>query len=100
LRLLLKHLGYYPYDKKATSEKHVFVKSIYLEAEEDGLWYCNVKPDNAVKKGQLLGRTEDFYGNVLHNYFISSSKKSVALISLMPSCVSGTSHSRAMTIFS
>lgn len=69
LRLLLNHLGSYAYDRQSTVEKHVFVKSVYLEAVEDGLWYCNVKPNDTVKKGQLLGHTEDFYGNVLHEYY-------------------------------
>lgn len=69
LRLLLNHLGYYPYDKQSKTEKRIFVKTIYLEAEEDGVWYCNVKPNEIVKRGQLLGRMEDFYGNVLHEYY-------------------------------
>lgn len=68
LRLLLKHLGCCPCDEQSNVEKHVFIKTIYLEAEEDGVWYCSVKPNAAVKKGQLLGRVEDFYGNVLHEY--------------------------------
>lgn len=69
LRLLLNHLGYYPYDGRSTRKKHVFVKTIYLEAEEDGVWYCNVKSNTVVQKGQLLGRTEDFYGNIIHEYY-------------------------------
>lgn len=69
LRLLLSHLGIYPYEGRTTTQKHVFVKTIYLEAEEDGVWYCNVQPNETVKKGQLLGRTEDFFGNVLHEYY-------------------------------
>ena len=68
LRLLLKHLSCCPCDEQSNVEKHVFIKTIYLEAEEDGVWYCSVKPNAAVKKGQLLGRIEDFYGNVLHEY--------------------------------
>lgn len=69
LRLLLNHLGCYPYDGQSSMEKYVFVKSVYLEAEENGLWYCKVKPNDRVKKGQLLGHTEDFYGTVLHRYY-------------------------------
>lgn len=69
LRLLLKHLGHYPYDGQSTVEKHIFVKSLYLEAEEDGVWYSKVTPNAKVKKGQLLGRTEDFFGNVLREYY-------------------------------
>ncbi len=68
LRLLLNRLGYYPYERQSDMEKHVFVKTLYPEAAEDGVWYSNVKPGMIVKKGQLLGRTEDFYGNVLHEY--------------------------------
>lgn len=69
LRLLFDHLELYPYDGWSRAEKHIFVRSVYLAAEEDGVWYCNVRPNERVKKGQLLGRTEDFYGNVLHEYF-------------------------------
>lgn len=69
LRLLLNHLGCYPYDRQSSMEKYVFVKSVYLEAEEDGLWYCKVKPNDRVKRGQLLGHTEDFYSTVLHRYY-------------------------------
>lgn len=69
LRLLLNHLGCYPYDGQSTVERHVFVKTIYLRAAEDGVWYCPLKPNDTVKKGELLGRTEDFFGNVLHEYY-------------------------------
>ncbi len=68
LRLLLNCLGCYPYDKSSVVEKRIFVRTIYLEAEEDGVWYCNVKPGETVKKGRPLGRMEDFYGNLLHEY--------------------------------
>lgn len=69
LRLLLNHLGCYPYDGVPQVEKHIFVKTIYLQAEENGVWYCKVRPNDVVKKGQLLGRTEDFFGHLLHEYY-------------------------------
>lgn len=69
LRLLLRHLGCYPYEEHSDVEKHVLVKTVYLEAEESGLWYCEVEPGDMVDKGQLLGRTEDLYGNVIHEYY-------------------------------
>lgn len=69
LRLLLNHLGCYPFDGQTSVEKRVFVRTVYLEAAENGVWYSNVKPGDLVKKGQALGRTEDFFGNVLHEYF-------------------------------
>jgi predicted deacylase len=59
----------YPYEEISSVEKHVFMKTIYLEAEEDGVWYCNVAANETVKQGQLLGRMEDFFGNVLHKYY-------------------------------
>lgn len=69
LRLLLNQLGSYHFEEQTSVEKRVFVRTVYLEAAEDGAWYPNVKPGDLVKKGQLLGRTEDFFGNVLHEYF-------------------------------
>jgi len=68
LRLLLNHLGCYPYDRRTTVEKRVFVRTIYQAAEEDGVWYSLAAPNETVEKGQPLGRMEDFYGNVLHEY--------------------------------
>lgn len=69
LQLLLAHLGCLEEIPADNTEKHVFIRTLYLEAEEDGVWYSAVGPDDFVKKGQLLGRTEDFFGNVLHSYY-------------------------------
>lgn len=68
LRLLLKHLGCYPYNGNTRAEHQVFERSVYLTAGEDGVWYCTVRPDERIRKGQILGWTEDFYGKVLHEY--------------------------------
>ena len=68
LRLLLQHLGSYSYDRVSSVKKRVFLRTVYLEAEEDGLWYCAVRTNETVRKGQVLGRTEDFFGQVLHTY--------------------------------
>jgi hypothetical protein len=35
---------------------------------EDGLWYRSVKPGDEISKGQVLGHTEDCFGNVLREY--------------------------------
>lgn len=68
LHLLLTHLGMYPAVAESDTERHVFIRTLYLEAEEDGVWYSEVKPDDTVKKGDVLGRMEDFFGNLLHEY--------------------------------
>lgn len=68
LRMLLEHLDVCSCERKTAAEKRVFMQTVYLEAEEDGIWYCAVRPGCTVKKGQLLGRTEDFFGRVLHTY--------------------------------
>ena len=71
IRLLLDHLGVYPaepgtYD--ADLLRTVCRSTVYLEAEESGLWYPAVDRGADVKKGQLLGRVEDFFGSVLREY--------------------------------
>ncbi len=69
IRLLLSHLGCLPDPERSAREHHVFVRTVYLESGEKGLWYPAVAQDEPVGKGQLLGRTEDFFGNTLHEYF-------------------------------
>lgn len=69
LKLLLSHLGCIESLPIPDIQRHVYTKTIYQEAEEAGVWYCNVESNERVKKGQILGRTEDFFGNVLHEYY-------------------------------
>lgn len=49
-------------------DKKIITESIYLEAEESGLWYPSVWEGCEIKEGQVLGHTEDFFGNKLHEY--------------------------------
>lgn len=49
--------------------KKIYTQAIYLESEEVGLWYANVKEDQLIQKGALLGHIEDFYGNKIRAYF-------------------------------
>ncbi len=69
IRLLLSYLGCLPDPERSACEHHVFVRTVYLESGEKGLWYPAVAQNEPVGKGQLLGRTEDFFGNTLHEYF-------------------------------
>ena len=69
--LLLAHLKMYevgPIIRRNPSKK-IYTQAIYLEAEEAGLWYSNVKENQLIQKGASLGHIEDFYGNKIREYF-------------------------------
>ena len=71
-RLLLDHLGLYPAEKGTRDEalkRRVFRDAVYLDFDEDGLWYPAVQVGASVKKGQLLGTLRDFYGETVKEYF-------------------------------
>ncbi len=72
IRLLLDHLGLYPAEKGTRDEgmkRRVFLETIYLDSDEDGLWYPAVQIDTTVKKGQLLGALRDFYGETRKEFY-------------------------------
>ena len=72
IRLLLDHLGMYPAEKGTRDEgmkRRVFRDAVYLDSDEDGLWYPAVRADTPVKKGQLLGTLRDFFGETRKEYF-------------------------------
>jgi len=71
IRLLLDHLGMYPaepgtYDPALP--RTVVHNTIYLESEVQGLWYPRVERGRDVKKGEILGTVEDYYGNTVAEY--------------------------------
>ncbi|WP_143153487.1 M14 family metallopeptidase [Desulfitobacterium chlororespirans] len=69
VRLILKHLEMLDYEAaEEVCAKTVFEQTIYLTCQEQGLWYPAIKEDQVVEKGQLLGHTEDIWGNALHEY--------------------------------
>ena len=71
IRLLLDHLGMCPAesgDRAGITPPRVFRRTVYLESEIQGLWYPAVEKDTDVEKGQLLGVTEDYFGNILREY--------------------------------
>lgn len=64
LFLLMAHLGMYPSQEPVKNgQSRIFENAVYLESPQCGLWYSLVKPGDPVKKGQLLGRLEDVFGN-------------------------------------
>lgn len=68
--LLLRHLGMYESEEPEVDyEPRVYERVIYLESEKSGLWYPAVKENDRVKKGQLLGSLEDFFGNVVQEFY-------------------------------
>ena len=45
-----------------------FTKACYPESEEEGLWYPSIRENTRIRKGDILGHTEDMDGNILHSY--------------------------------
>ena len=71
IRLLLDHLDMYDaepgmYDERLN--RWVVHKTIYLESDVQGLWYPRVSRGDLVKKGQLLGTVEDYFGETIAEY--------------------------------
>ena len=70
IRLLLNHLEMYALDRPIpVCKKTVYEKAVYLRADLRGLWYPEVHENMEIKKGQRLGYMEDFFGNLLKEYF-------------------------------
>lgn len=68
--LLLRHLGMYESGEPgADIRPAVYERAVYLECERTGLWYPAVKEDEKIVKGQLLGRLEDMFGNVVKEFY-------------------------------
>lgn len=68
--LLLRHLGMYESEEPPVSRRpKVYGRAVYLESGKEGLWYPAVREDEPVKKGRLLGRLEDMFGNVLEEFY-------------------------------
>ncbi len=71
IRLLMDHLGIYPAEGHVHDpelSRWVVHKTIYLESDLQGLWYPRVRRGDQVKKDQLLGTVEDFFGKVIGEY--------------------------------
>lgn len=68
--LLLAHLGIYEKEglNRENCRQTVYQRTIYLTSEETGIWYAAIEENQPVRQGQLLGRVEDFYGNLLREY--------------------------------
>lgn len=70
IKLLLEHLEMASFgEEKKTKRQKVFKDAIYLSSFEQGLWYPSVKLEQRFKKGEMLGKTEDFFGNPISTYF-------------------------------
>lgn len=71
IRLLLQHLGMCRFgEKKTVKTQKVYQEVVYLDAEEQGLWYPAVTTEQEIKKGDLLGHQEDFFGNAGKQYHV------------------------------
>lgn len=73
LYLLLNHLDMYAlperYRDREICTKQLYERSAYLSADRQGLWYPVVEENMAVRKGQILGSIQDFFGNTVAEYY-------------------------------
>ena len=69
LKRIMASLGICSRETGSVCEKRNYVNAVYLEAEEDGIWYPAVVLNQKVKKGQFLGHVEDFFGKRLNEYY-------------------------------
>ena len=70
LHLLLDHLGMYALEQPlSVCKKKVYEKAVYLTSDVHGLWYPEIREDMEIRKGQLLGRVEDFFGSLVKEYY-------------------------------
>lgn len=69
LRLALNQMGMYAYNQENVCEKFNSLNNIYLTSHQRGLWYPSIHHGEYIKKDQLLGQVEDFFGNVIERYY-------------------------------
>lgn len=68
--LLMEHFGMIKEcEKRNPLKKTIFNRTIYLTSEESGMWYPNIRENETVKKGELLGHMEDIWGNTIKEYY-------------------------------
>lgn len=70
LYLLLDHFDILPFaGTRENYEQTVIYETVYTTANEQGLWYTALQENTMVKKNDLLGWTEDFFGQTLSQYY-------------------------------
>ena len=69
ISLCMNALGILQYDHTEVCKKKVIRKAVYVSAEEDGMWFPAVHEEQHIKKGQLIGHTEDLFGSHLRDYY-------------------------------
>ena len=72
IRAALQALGIVAGTPEQTAGQQYAEAAVYAEFEEDGFWYPAVREGQDIVRGQLLGHTEDFYGNELNRYYAGS----------------------------
>lgn len=68
---ILTALDFITFDSNSLPNKlnqTIISDAVYLSSEYQGLWYPNIISNQSVKKGELLGVIEDFYGNLIAEY--------------------------------
>ncbi|SES73216.1 hypothetical protein SAMN04487821_10286 [Enterococcus malodoratus] len=65
---IMTHLGMLEHSLLKKKELKLLTQICYFDSTLTGLWTPVCKVGDLVKKGQLLGVTEDFFGNILGEY--------------------------------
>lgn len=72
VRNILNHLEVLKdssFSSKNENPPREITNAIYLNANEKGCWYPEVKPGDKVKKGDLLGTIKNFFGETIDTYY-------------------------------
>ena len=71
MELLLAHLDMYQSMNRRIEicRKKLYRNTEYLETDTRGVWYPAIKENQSVKKGELLGKLGDFFGNIIKRYY-------------------------------
>ena len=82
IRSLLIHLGMMSGQPTTTAGPRELTKVIYLESKYNACWRSAVSPGQKLEAGMLLGRTFDFFGNIIAEY--RAEMEGVVLYQLYP----------------
>lgn len=56
-------------DHKNVKSKVEISNAIYVNSEKAGCWYPEVRPDDLINEGELLGTIRDFFGNIIETHY-------------------------------
>lgn len=66
---LLKHLDMMGGELDVVPTGEFYTNNTYFASDVEGIWYPEVVTGQTLKKGDVLGRVEDFFGNHVKTYY-------------------------------